>query len=259
MRTVSPRDIDQLREAPPFGAIAIEGLIAAEAALQDALRFVPYSDEHRDVWSPAFARIILDAASQVDSMLKATTKLNAPQTASDKLTLKDHFKRFGSLVAKQHVVFFGGATPSIVSPFHEWKTHFATPAWWAAYNSLKHDRYSHQTEAKLIHAVEAVAALILAAIYSGSCDVGLISAMLLDPSDRNPWAFTDTGLIRDLKFECFAKIETRLFAHPLGIFGADDCNLSNYWMSGSPRFNIWWALNAKKYTTTRKAKSGSGS
>ena len=45
-----------------------------------------------------------------------------------------------------------------------------------------------------------------------------------------------------------AKLETKLFAHPLGIFGVDGCNLSNYWMSGSARFNIWWALNAKNYT-----------
>ena len=76
----------------------------------------------------------------------------------------------------------------------------------------------------------------------------LISAMLLDPSSGNPWAYTDTGLLRDVKFECHAKLETKLYAHPLGVFGVDNCNLSNYWMSGTARFNIWWVLNAKNYT-----------
>lgn len=248
MSTVFPRDIHQLRNAPAFGVIAVDGLIHAETALQEALRYVPFCDEHRDVWSPAFSRIILEAASQVDSLWKATTKLLDPTPASDRLTLKNHFERFGALVAKQHAIFFGGSAPVAVSPFQKWQGGFAAPAWWDAYNALKHDRFSNQTEAKLIHAIEAVAALLLATIYSGSCDVALISAVLLDPSNCNPWAFTDTGLIRDINFECHAKIETKLFAHPLGIFGVDNCNLSNYWMSGSPRFNIWWALNAKSYT-----------
>jgi len=253
MNAVFPRDIHQLRDAPPFGVIAVDGLVNAEAALQDALRYVPYCDEHRDVWSPAFTRIILDSASQVDSVWKATTKLQDPATASDRLTIRDHFERFGSLVARQHAVFFGGATPCTLSPFQGWQNGFTSPGWWNAYNALKHDRFSHHTEAKLIHAVEAVAALLLATLYSGTCDVALISAMLLDPSNCNPWAFTDTGLIRDIKFECHAKVETKLFAHPVGVFGVDNCNLSDYWMSGSTRFNIWWALNGRNYTRAKPA------
>jgi len=85
------RDIHQLSDAPPFGVIAVEGLLNAEAALQEALRHVPYCDEHCSVWSPAFTRIILDAASQVDSLLKATTKLLDPSSASDQLTIKGSF------------------------------------------------------------------------------------------------------------------------------------------------------------------------
>lgn len=248
MSAVLPRDVHQLSDAPAFGVTAVEGLIDVEASLHDALRYVPFCDEHRDVWSPAFARIILEAASQVDSVWKATAKFQDPG-AGDRLTLKDHYDRFGSLVAKQQTVFFGGASPCAVCPFRVWQGGSTSPAWWIAYNALKHDRFSNQAEAKLIHAVEAVSALLLAVVYSGSCDVALFSTMLLDSSGRNPWAFTDTGRIRDINFECLAKVETKLFAHPLGIFGVDDCNLSNYWMSGSPRFNNWWALNAKHHTT----------
>jgi len=251
MSAVILRDIHQLRDAPAFGVIAVEGLLSAEAALQEALRYVPYCDEHRGVWSPAFTRIILDAASQVDSVWKATARRLALPRAGDRMTIRDHFDEFGAIVAKQQAVFFGGLTPCAVSPFQGWHSGYSPLAWWDAYNVLKHDRFSHQTEATLAHAVNAVAALFLTTIYSGSCDLALISAMLLDPSSSNPWAFTTTGLLRDVNFECHAKLETKLFAHPLGIFGLDNCNLSNYWMSGSPRFNIWWALNAQNYTTRK--------
>lgn len=74
-----PRDIHQLRDAPAFGVIAVDGLLNAEATLHEALRYIPYCDEHRSVWSPTFARIILDAASQVDSLWKATANWLTPR------------------------------------------------------------------------------------------------------------------------------------------------------------------------------------
>jgi hypothetical protein len=237
-------NIHQLKDAPPFGPTAIDGLLAAEAMFQDALRYVPFCDGHRTTWSPHFARIILDAASQVDSVWKATTKVLDPTTATDKLTLKAHYEAFGVLVAKQEMVFFGGSSPCTIAPFRVWQAStFAPPPWWDAYNKLKHDRFSHQTEGTLDHAVSAVAALFLAILYSGACDVALQSAALLDPSDSNPWAFTTTGLLRDITAHCRAKLETKVFAHPLGVFVADLSSLSSYWMSGSSRFNIWWQLH----------------
>jgi len=244
------RDMHQLRDAPPFGITAVEGLLTTEAMLQEAVRYVPFCDEHRSVWSSHFARVILEAASQVDSVWKATAKIVDPTT--DRLTLKDHFDRFGTLVARQGAVFFCGTSPCIIRPFSVWhKSNFSPPAWWDAYNKLKHDRFANQTEATLDHAVNTVAALLLAIIYSGSCDLALISASLLDPSSSNPWAFTKTGLLRDVTFECRAKLETKMFAHPLGIFGVDNCNLSGYWMSASTRFNIWWALNEDQFRSPR--------
>jgi hypothetical protein len=244
------RDIHQLRDAPLFGVTAIEGLSTAETSLREALRFVPFCDEHRFVWSSHFTSIILEAASQVDSIWKATEKIVHPAAVNRNVTIKNHYNRFGNLVAAQKVIFFGGASPCVIHPFEEWEniSSFSSPTWWEAYNKLKHDRFANQTEATLEHAVNAVGALLLAIIYSGSCDLALISAKLLDTSQYNPWAFTKTGLLRDVPFNCQSKIETELFAHPLGVFGTKDCNLSGHWDSASPRFNIWWALNSEQYT-----------
>ncbi len=250
------RDIHQLRDAPDYGVTALEGLTSAEAALESAVKFVPYCSEHLSVWSPQFAQIILDCASQVDSIWKAAERTQNPSSSNDKRTLKDHWARYRSSVAPQKIVFFGGPTPAVVEPFSVWSDpSFQSPRWWQAYNKLKHDRFSNQSEATLAHAVDAVGGLLLAIIYSGVCDLALISAQTLDTSNYNPWAFTESGLLRDVPFECKSKIETRLFAHPLGVFGVSNCNLSNWWDSRSPRFNLWWALNADRYTVTQPPKA----
>ena len=247
------RDIHQLRDAPAFSVSAIEGLSTVEGMLQEALRYVPYCIEHHDVWSSHFTTIILEAASQADSIWKATAKIDTPDSASDKLTLKDHFDRYGHLVSKQHVVFFGGPQPRIISPFTAWDGPFIAPGWWDAYNSLKHDRYSNQKEATLRDAINAVAALLLTLIYSGKCDLALMSAGLLRESSHNPWAHTETGLLRDVTFDCRCLLETKLFAHPLGVFGTAECNLSGYWDEGSLRYQVWWAQNSHQFTVQPKA------
>jgi hypothetical protein len=248
------RDIHQLRDAPEYAVTALDGLFSAEAALEAAVKFVPYCTEHLNVWSPQFAQIILDCASQIDSIWKAAEQTRNPSTSSEKRTIKDHWNQYRLLVGAQKVVFFAGPNPAVIEPFSDWNgASFQSPPWWQAYNKLKHDRFSNQSEATMPHAVNAVGGLLLAIFYSAVCDLAIISAQTLDTSKSgyNPWAFTETGLLRDVPFECRSIIETRLFAHPLGVFGVSDCNLSDWWDSHSPRFNIWWALNAGNYTVKR--------
>ena len=38
-----------------------------------------------------------------------------------------------------------------------------------------------------------------------------MSAGMLRESSYNPWAFTETGFLRDVKFECRCLVETKLF------------------------------------------------
>lgn len=243
---VLPRDLQQLKDAPPWGTTAIEGLLTAEGMLLDALRFVPYCTAHRNVWSAHFTEIILEAASQVDSILKATTKIIDPR-APDKLEIKDHRKRFGKLVAKQDAIFFGGASPVVVSPFSEWKGGNKNPEWWTAYNKLKHDRFTHQSRATLGHAVDAVAGLLLAIVYCGQCDLAIMSADLIDTSGYNPWS--EATHLRDIPPRMSSIIETKLFAHPLGVGGGglDKGKVHSSWLTKSLRFNCWWQVNSHKY------------
>lgn len=244
------RDIQQLRDTPPFAYTAVQGLLTLEKTLHDALRYVPCCDEHNKVWSPVFASIIIDAASQVDSVWKASTRHANPNTNSDRLTIVDHFGAWGQFVAREQVVFFGGQSPRLVSPFAAWQQGFSVPDWWAAYNELKHDRFTHQDRGTLEAAIDATAALLLAIVYSGNCDLALTSARLLDESSgHNPWAFTETGLLRDVTSDGLTKIETALFAHPIGVFvGGSNWG---HWESDSVRFTAWWALNGRAFFRPR--------
>jgi hypothetical protein len=245
----SIRDIQQLRDAPPFAATAVEGLLTVEKMLHGAMRFIPYCDAHRNVWSHHFARIILEAASQVDSIWKASAKIESPETANQKLVIEDHFNRYRVFVNRQHVVFFTGGNALTVTPFEYWQSErFSSPGWWKAYNKLKHDRFTHQERATLDHAVNAVAGLLVAIIYCGQCDLAIVASQLVDTWHHNPWTYTSTGLLRDVTFDSYTKVETKVFAHPIGVFADDKCNLSAYWESDSPRFNAWWALNSTNYS-----------
>ena len=136
----------------------------------------------------------------------------------------------------------------MVAPFACWAKSFESPPWWIAYNSLKHDRFTHQSNGTLETAINCIAALILAIVYCGCCDWAIVSSDMLDAIEKNPWGHTTSDLLRDIKVDSYAKIETKLFAHPVGLFAFEHANLSNYWPARTPRYSNWWALNAHTFT-----------
>lgn len=210
-----------------------------EEWLQDASKFVPYCPDHRNVWSHHFAGIILEAASQVDSVFKATAKLEAPTIQHARLTILDYHRLFGRSTRHQTVVFFGDIEPTVFHPFRSWKQGSKSPAWWIAYNKLKHDRFANQPVATFENALNSVAALLVAIVYSGKCDHALICANLVSPGEA--LAKTSTGILRDAEAINCVKIESKLFAHPIGVALSNPRRLFYDWQSDSARFNFWWA------------------
>lgn len=238
------RDMAQLRTDQGFGFTAITAFNAVEYELAEALKFVPYCDEHLSVWSYQFGRIILEASSQLDSIWKFSTKLDDPSANTDRLTIANHHDRFGKHVEHQKVIVFSSPTAAVLKPFEAWidpQNH--RPEWWDAYNALKHDRYANQTKGTLGNALQSVAALMLAIVYSGHCDLAIINSKMLATYMHNVWAFTSTGLLRDTTGDCCSKIESGLFAHALGMTNIDPNKVQSWWQTDSPRFNAWWALN----------------
>ncbi len=171
----------------PSPHIALEGFLLLEEALQETTRYIPYCPEHLEVWSPRFATIILEAASQFNSLLRAASVWHGCCTPAKGrgLNIGHYLEYFGRALAPQWAVFFGGESRPIVRPFAAWRgSGFTTSdypnhplTWWGAYNQLKHDRLSNLNLATQAAATEAVVALLLALLYSGTCDAALIQGL----------------------------------------------------------------------------------
>lgn len=132
-----------------FSANSVIGsFIATEDALREFLRFVPYCQEHKAVWSPALVTIILETCSQLDSLWQYEAR-QSPCVTKRKLTIADYFQYYGEYVANKWLVFYG-ETSEKLQPYAVWaKAPQYMPEqhknyelqWWRAYNALKHNRF----------------------------------------------------------------------------------------------------------------------
>src|ERR1039458_4433876 len=129
-----------------------QSIIAAydrtERQLEDFLKAIPLEAPHLLVWSPELASIILEAASQLDSLWKL--QLRAAQKDSSNANIKHHFANFGNSVAKRWLVVWSDGGHKFI-PFGPWdavtlfdEDHYAPVPWWLAYNKLKHDRWENK-------------------------------------------------------------------------------------------------------------------
>jgi hypothetical protein len=224
----------------PDSSLVVEGHFAVEEMLREALQFVPYCEEHLDVWSPRLTTVILEAASQTDSLWRRVSLAKGHSEPDEHSRIGDYRKHFGKMLVPQWAVFFGGAAPSKIAPFLPWSSDPSQLSWWKAYNALKHDRLDNKREGTLRNAVDATAALFLAIIYSGMCDLAIAANQMLE-AHSNPTIESATKLLRDVKTEACAKIESRLFAHPLGLCTSGIIGYRRLWPGcTSARFQAWW-------------------
>src|SRR5262249_7385210 len=97
---------------------ALDSFRSVESRIAEALDVIPYCSEHRDVWSPQFATIILEACSQIDSIWKAVIRDTGkiPLAKQKKLKMPDYFSVFGDAIAPEWAVFFEDDSPSVIGP-----------------------------------------------------------------------------------------------------------------------------------------------
>lgn len=166
----------------------VRAFLDIEKDLAGFLDRVPLVPEHEHVWSPALASCILEACSQLDSFWKASSPV------ASKANMQRHFLRFGNDVANRWLVVWGDE-PKRVIPFSAWPVRadqvdaaYVAPAWWSAYNELKHDRWANIRSARLDNAVNAVSALFLAIVRSPECTDALVAAGWLHSAYAIPYA-----------------------------------------------------------------------
>ena len=137
--------------------------LAVEERLQTALRYVELHKDNRDTFSYEFASILRDSGSLFSSVAdalvagtKATTGHKYKFGDYRDFLLSEVPDIFRRTVTLRHC-FPGG----IVVPFEELRARAGVPAWWHAYNQVKHHEYDDFRKGNLENCVTAISALAL--------------------------------------------------------------------------------------------------
>ncbi len=217
--------------------------ISTENMLLDAMRVIPYCDEHEDVWSPVFATILLEVGSQLDSLWKYQAQLS-PFVTKDQLNISDYFEYFGEYLASKWVVFYGEES-RIIQPYKNWSEvdeykrnkYPNTEWWWSAYNKVKHDRLRNRAKATIKHAVNSLAGLFLAILRVELCRDAVAQAGWLIGDGYNLQASLGEDS-PSVKLN-FITAETKLFTYAVG-WGNESIRKSIRWEGAcSLRFRYW--------------------
>jgi hypothetical protein len=135
--------------------------LAVEAELVTCARYVEFSHANYGCYSNEFAKLIVLAAAEVDSIWQELCRLVDPSTDASKIT---HY--YPILLARYPLLTQCEiAIPRYQLTFCPWKdwSESARPDWWSqSYNKLKHERTAHFPKATLEAALNAVGAQFLA-------------------------------------------------------------------------------------------------
>ncbi|MDD5326291.1 MAG: hypothetical protein PHY02_00570 [Phycisphaerae bacterium] len=236
----------------------------AEKNLYDFLEFVPYCDEHKNVWSPRLVTIFLDVCSQLDSLWLWEMEKNKIKPIKGKNPyIVDYFTHFGSDIASKWAVFWGESGKK-VQPFSPWSSLTASEftkaiwnrrkdlelEWWKAYQKVKHNRIKNQEKAKLKYVVEALCGLFLAIIRCEDCwdilwEKGCIFLDETGGLPISPFELLkeDFGRRQPNSIGCpdyNMVIESKLFSYPVGYCSKDIKKGSEWRGDASNRFKAWF-------------------
>lgn len=124
-----------------------------ESGLMECLSFIPFIETNKQVISPKFIPIILEACSLIDSVFK-----NSKGQKGKKHDLKSYTKLVEPhLYLEESTSIFLNPPLRFLTPFENWTK--ATPSWWAAYNKLKHDRLDNYDAATYDNVILAMSGL----------------------------------------------------------------------------------------------------
>jgi hypothetical protein len=132
---------------------AVSNFEELESKLIECLSFIPFIENNKEVISPKFIPIILEACSLIDSIFK---------TFEGQQGKKHNLKSYTKLIEPQlcleeATTIFLNTPLRFLRPFATWTT--AVPSWWTAYNNLKHDRLDNYNAATYENAILAAAGL----------------------------------------------------------------------------------------------------
>jgi len=160
--------------------IAIESFFELQERLDSFIRVVPFDSAHTRTYSPLLTSLLLDTSSFIEAVLKSTmdnqrynhipgiAAIRAKRYSDNPpyLTINDLRTVFRSdMFYGKRVWFLSRAKGSF--PWSCWSVqHGAHPAWWGAYNHVKHDQFGRASEARYLTTVHALEAAFLVMVQS---------------------------------------------------------------------------------------------
>jgi hypothetical protein len=138
-------------------------LLAMDADLVQLSRYVEFDSRNYACFSIEITRLLLAAASEVDVVCKQVCRIANPSSAADNIVeYRDEIT-----LAYPRLASFPVLMPRFgltLQPWEAWQAG-GVPAWWTAYNKVKHERDAHYDRANLKNALNAVAGLFVVVLY----------------------------------------------------------------------------------------------
>lgn len=142
-----------------------EYFLSIEQDLEKCSRFVEFSTSNYKTYSIEFARIIMAASAEIDTVAKELCKLVSPHDKAENI------RNYASVILAKYpklteVEVSLHRYNLKVQPWRGWSNNNnSSPTWWQGYNKIKHERTAHFDRANLENAIHSVSGLLLLILY----------------------------------------------------------------------------------------------
>lgn len=142
----------------------------SEKDFVEYLRYVPLTNEHKDVWSLYLGDLLIRICSILDSFFRRTIYSSVLDNATDitRYRALDDRKIDMGVYRELYDPFYQLSSKKVyelqtfeqLTPFLNWSSN-KSPDWWNKYNHVKHDRFKNKIEATLKSVLEALSGLFI--------------------------------------------------------------------------------------------------
>ncbi len=177
-----------------------EYFLSLESDLEQCSKYVDFSQTNFNSNSVEFAKIIMMASAEIDTIAKEICKLinnrsnarNINQYASEILNQYPNLISLEIEIPRYSLSF---------KPWDRWSSS-SSPTWWKSYNNIKHNRTANFSEATLKNAILSVSGLLTMILYFYDEKYGtqkpeidaFFSPKLLSPVEQNQTGFSGGGI-----------------------------------------------------------------
>lgn len=150
--------------------------LALEEDLAKCARYVAPEEDNFDTYSIEFAKILLQAGSEIELVAKELCKKINPEISNRKLKNMGINNFYPIITSKYHkfkdnILSIPNFNMKDVKPWLCWEEK-CPPTWWTAYNAAKHHRGNKFSLTNFKNAIYSVAGLLVIIMYLWKIDFG---------------------------------------------------------------------------------------